>query len=55
MNRISPEQQMANKFISYQHLLLMDISTALPEEIRYFFEDHVTKCGDISLGVGTLV
>ena len=53
-NWISPEQQMARKFISYQHLLLMEVSTALPDEIREFFEDHVTKCGEISLGEGSL-
>ena len=46
---------MAKKFISYQHLLLMDISSALPEEMRDFFEDHVTKCEDVSLGEGSLI
>ena len=46
---------MGKKFISYQDLLLMDISTALPEELREFFVDHVTKCGEISLGEGSLV
>ena len=51
---ISPEQQVAKKFISYQHLLLM-VSTALPEEIREFFMAHVGKCGELSLGEGSLI
>ena len=54
-NWVSPEQQMAKKFITYQHLLLMDVSTALPEELREFFVDHISKCGEISLGEGSLV
>ena len=28
----------------------MDVLTALPEDLREFFLDHVTKCGEISLG-----
>ena len=43
---------MAKKFISYQHLLLIDVSTALPEE---FFMAHVGKCGELSLGEGSLI
>ena len=54
-NWISPEQQMAKKFISYQHLFLTDVSSALPEEIREFFDDHVSKCKDISVGEGSLL
>ena len=46
---------MAQKFISYQQLLLMDVSTALPEQIQEFFEDYVSKCGDVSLGDGSLM
>ena len=53
-NWISPEQ-MAKKFISYQDLLLIDISSALPQELREFFEHHVSKCKDVSLGEGSLM
>ena len=54
-NWISPEQQMARKFISYQHLLLMDIAAVLPDELAEFFADNITKCREISLGEGSLV
>lgn len=33
----------------------MDVSTALPEELRQFFVDYVTNCGEVSLGEGSLV
>ena len=52
---ISPELQMAKKFLSYQHLLLMDVSVALPAEIQEFFENNITKCSDISVGDGSLM
>ena len=45
---------MIKKCISYQHLLLMDVLAALPE-LGEFFVDHVSKCGEISLGEGSLV
>ena len=34
---------------------LTDVSSALPEEIREFFDDHVSKCKDISVGEGSLL
>ena len=33
---------------------MMDISTALPQELHEFFEYQVGKCGGISLGEGSL-
>ena len=53
-NWIAPEQQMAKRFLSYQQILLMDIPSALPHELREFFEDHVSKCVNLSLGEGSL-
>jgi len=46
---------MAKKFLSYQHLLLMDVSATLPAEIQEFFENNITKCSDISVGDGSLM
>ena len=53
-NWILPEQQIAQKFLAYQNLLTMNISTALPQELREFFEYQVGKCGEISSGEGSL-
>ena len=53
-NWISPEQQMARKFMAYQHLLSMDVCTALPLEFKEFFEYQVGRPGGITLGEGSL-
>ena len=37
INWISPELQMIKKFTAYQHLLLSDIQSSLPEELQDFF------------------
>ena len=54
-NWIAPEQQMAKKFLSYQQILLMDIPFALPHEFKEFFEDHLSKCANLTLGEGSLM
>lgn len=40
-NWISPELQMTRKFLAYQNLLIMDVSTVLPPDLREFFEHQV--------------
>lgn len=53
-NWISPELQMTRKFLAYQKLLLMDVSTSLPSDLREFFEYQVGKCAEISVSEGSL-
>ena len=53
-NWIFPEQQMAHKFLAYQDLLMMELTTALPEQLNDFFENQLGKCARISLGEGSL-
>ena len=54
-NWITPEQQMVKKFLSYQQILLMDLPSALPLELREFFEDHVCKCMSLNAGEGSVM
>lgn len=53
-NWISPEQQMAHKFLAYQDLLTMELSKALPKQLNDFFDNQLTKYAEISLGEGSL-
>ena len=45
---------MARKFLSYQNILQMDISTSLPRELHNFFTLQVSKCGEPGTGEGSL-
>lgn len=53
-NWVSPELQMTRKFLAYQNLLLIDVSTSLPEDLREFFVYQARMCGEISVGEGSL-
>ena len=53
-NWIAPEQQMANKFLTYQKLLTVDVSKALPLELQEFFGQNMSRCGHVSVGEGSL-
>ena len=39
---------MAQIFLSYQKLLMINISNALPEELCECFQYNIKKCGEIS-------
>ena len=42
-NWVKPEVQMIKKFLNYQNLLRSDISSALPPQLKDFFEIQVGK------------
>ena len=42
-NWVAPERQMAEKFLSYQNLLTINISNALPKELCEFFQYNIMK------------
>ena len=54
-NWIKPEVQMIKKFLNYQSLLMSNISTALPPQLKEFFEMQLGKQStDIMLTEGSV-
>lgn len=53
-NWVSPELQMFRKFLTYQDLLLSNIPSRLPQELREFFQFQLGVHEDVSVSEGSV-
>ena len=53
-NWVSPELQMFRKFLTYQDLLLSNVPSSIPQELREFFQFQLGVHDDISVSEGSV-